>query len=194
MKLLYIDACVRAQSRSKILADYLLTGLCAQTTCTTTEVILPQLNLQPLNEQTLQHRTSMIAQNHFDDAMFALAKDFAAADLIVIVAPYWDLSFPSLLKLYIEHINVAKLVFRYGADGRPVSLCRAQKLCYITTKGGYNPDDFGYDYIKYLAHNFYQIPSVHLIKAEGLDIIGNDVDAILQQTKSEIDALITSLI
>ncbi len=31
--------------------------------------------------------------------MFLYAKDFAESDIIVIAAPYWDLSFPSILKV-----------------------------------------------------------------------------------------------
>ena len=55
--------------------------------------------------------------------------------------------------------------------------------------GGHNPTDFGFGYIKALAGTLYGIKDVHLIKAEGLDIIGNDVDAILAQAKADIDKL-----
>ena len=43
--------------------------------------------------------------------MFDLASQFQQADEIVIAAPYWDLSFPAILKLYLENIYVTG-VFR----------------------------------------------------------------------------------
>ena len=45
---------------------------------------------------------------------------------------------------------------------------------------------FGYQYIKYLCNNFYGIKDTTLIKAEGLDIVGADIPAIMQKAKEEI--------
>ncbi|MGN0989033.1 MAG: NAD(P)H-dependent oxidoreductase [Eubacteriales bacterium] len=36
--------------------------------------------------------------------MFSYAKQFESVDVIVIFAPYWNLSFPASLKTYIENI------------------------------------------------------------------------------------------
>ena len=52
--------------------------------------------------------------NAKDEKSYLYAKDFAEADVIVVAAPYWDLSFPSILKVFFEHINVLKLVFDYS--------------------------------------------------------------------------------
>ena len=40
--------------------------------------------------------------------------------------------------------------------------------------------DFGFGYVKALANTFYGIEEVYQIKAEGLDIIGADVESILK--------------
>ena len=50
------------------------------------------------------------------------AKDFVKSDIIVVAAPYWDLSFPSVLKVFFEHINILKLVFDYSDKGEIVPL------------------------------------------------------------------------
>ncbi len=63
------------------------------------------------NESYLKQRDSLIAVQSFDDSMFALVRQFAEAETIVIDAPYWDLSFPAALKQYIEHINVLGITF-----------------------------------------------------------------------------------
>ncbi len=186
MKLLYINACVRKESRTKILADYLVAKLNASSK----EIHLPSLGLKPLNETDLYRRDQLIAAQDFNNPLFDLAKDFAAADTIVIAAPYWDLSFPTWLKLYIEHININNLVFKFSPQGEVIPLCHAQKLYYVTTKGGYNTDDFGFEYIKALAQNFYGIKNVHLIKAEGLDIYGADVAQQITLAQSDIDNLL----
>ncbi|MBR2512045.1 MAG: hypothetical protein IKE49_03150, partial [Firmicutes bacterium] len=59
------------------------------------------------------------------------------------------------------------------------SLCNAKKLAYITTSGGFIGDnDFGTEYVRGVADMF-EIERFDAIKAEGLDIEGFDVEAIL---------------
>ena len=48
------------------------------------------------------------------------------------------------------------------------------------------PETFGFGYIKALAENFYGISDVELIQASGLDIVGADVSAIMDQTIKDI--------
>ena len=48
--------------------------------------------------------------------------------------------------------------------------------------------DFGFTYVKSLAQLLYGISDVSLVKAEGLDISGNDPSEILEQAKREIPA------
>ena len=118
--------------------------------------------------------------------MFDHAKQFASADTIVIAAPYWDLSFPSTLKIYIENIYVTGIVSAYDESGMPVGLCKAKELYYITTAGGPYAPTYSYGYIESLAKNFFGIPQTHLVKAEMLDIIGNDAEEILNREINRI--------
>lgn len=184
--ILFVNACVRPQSRTKRLANYILQKIGHNVK----EVVLETENILPLNRKTLDYRTRLALKGVFDDSIFDLAKDFAAAEKIVIAAPYWDLSFPSLLKCYIEQINIIGLTFAYNDAGKPYGLCKADELIYVTTSGGtiFN-EDFGYGYIKSLAQNFYGIKKVSCFKAENLDIIGADVESILQKTEKEIDKI-----
>ena len=111
-------------------------------------------------------------------------------ETIVIAAPYWDLSFPAMLKQYLEQINVVGITFKYTEEGVPVGLCRARKLFYVTTAGGfYAPEDFGFGYVKALAQNYYGIPDVRKIEADGLDIDGADVDAIMKAAENALSEL-----
>ena len=95
--------------------------------------------------------------------------------------------FPAVLKTYVENITVSGLTFRYTSEGRPESLCRAKALHYITTAGGFiGQNDFGFSYVKTLAQSFFGIAEVNRYAAEGLDIFGNDVEAIMRKAKDEI--------
>ena len=185
MKVLYVDACVRKNSRTRILADYLVERLGGEVK----RVELTKCNLHYADENYLAKRFDCIKKKDFDDKMFDYAKDFASADEIVMAVPYWDFSFPALFKMYIENINVSKITFDFSAKGEPVFLCRAKKLYYVTTEGGYGTDDFGFGYIEALCKKMYGIDEVVLIKADGLDIKGNDTEDILSKAKARIDDL-----
>ena len=144
----------------------------------------------PLTENTLAQRENLIRQGDFSHPLFTLANEFAAADCIVIAAPFWDLSFPSLLKLYIEHINIVGVTFAYHTDGKPYGLCKAKQLYYVTTAGGPIVNDvYGYGYIQALAGNFYGISNIYCVKAENLDVAGANVKNILHHAQQEIDTL-----
>lgn len=185
---LFINACVREESRTRLLSDALLSKLGDYE-----ELKLENIDFPKTDEAFLKKRDSLIASHCFKDEMFALARQFAEADVIVIAAPYWDLSFPAVLKQYIEHINVLGVTFEYTPEGVPSGLCSANKLYYVMTAGGtYVPEEYGFGYIKSLAENFYGIKDVELIKATGLDIYGADEKAILNEALTKITKIKTT--
>ena len=180
---LFINACVRKDSRTKILADKLLKKLDQPYE----EICLKDIAFPVVDEAFLSRRDRLISEGDYSDTMFDPARQFAEAEIIVIAAPYWDLSFPASLKQYFEQINVTGITFRYTEEGFPQGLCRAGKLFYVTTAGGcYVPEEFGFGYIKSLAENFYGIRDIKQIKAAGLDIDGADVDAIMASAEEDL--------
>ena len=182
-KILLINACVRPGSRTMELAQTLLKRL----TGDVEETRLYDMSLPVLDLNGMEQRRLAAERKDFSDSFFAAAKQFAAADTIVIAAPYWDLMFPAVLKNYLENITVSGITFRYSEEGRPQSLCRAKTLYYVTTSGGFiGHNDFGFSYVKALAQNFFGITDVHRYAAEGLDIFEADVDKILKETKQAI--------
>ena len=180
--ILFVNGCVRECSRTLILAKRLLNTLEGEIK----EVKLEEVKFPVVNEVFINHRDELKSSGKFDDPMFALARDFASADSIVIAAPYYDLSFPAMLKQYFEQINVVGLTFAYTESGMPQGLCKAKKLYYVTTAGGpILSDELGFGYVKALANTFYGINEVYQMKAECLDVIGADVEAILDGAKAE---------
>ena len=181
--ILYINVCFRANSRTNELAQHLLGGLSGDVQV----VNLYEESICPLDEQMLSKRDDLLKNGKTDDEMFSFARQFALADTIVIAAPYWDLMFPSILKVYLENITVCGITFRYSDKGIPQSLCKAKKLCYVTTAGGFiGENNFGFDYVKALAKGFFGIDNVSFVSAEGLDIYGANVDLIMSKAKENI--------
>lgn len=193
MNILYIDASVRPDSRTQRLAHYFLDGL-NHNEYEIKELKLSKECIPPLNFESLTHRTQLCDEQNYDEPIFHYAKEYSSADMIVIAAPYWDLSFPATLKTYIEAINVAGITFHYDENCKPVGLCKAQRLVYITTAGGkIVSDDYGFGYIKELAKKFHGIKDVDYIKAEELDMDGTDVECVLNKAEEKIDKLIKDI-
>lgn len=190
-KLLYIDSCVmRETSRTKRIADALVEYLLSTGEYVLEHLVLEDLGLLPLTSKTLAHRNELRYAEQYDDAMFDLAHQFAEADEIVIAAPFWEGAYPALLKVYFEHISVVGIVNRYTDHG-PVGMCRASKLHYVTTRGGFATDeqDLGWQNVKGLA-KVYGIGAADCISVNATDVPTTDVDAAVAAAIAGIPQLI----
>lgn len=87
---LFINCCPRGESRTERLARALLRTLGEYE-----ELRLYDEPLHPLGRADIAKRDALLAEKKYDDEMFRYARQFAAADRIVIAAPLWDLSFPA---------------------------------------------------------------------------------------------------
>lgn len=111
------------------------------------------------------------------------AYQFAETDKFVIAEPLWNLSIPAILKAYIDYICVTGVTFKYTAEG-PVGLCAGKKAVNISARGGkYSGEPFasyemGDRYLRTIF-GFLGITDFTTIAAEELDVVGNDVDAIV---------------
>ncbi len=184
-KILFVNACVRPESRTMILAQHLLPKLGGKIE----EITLDKEKIAPMDGSSIDARVKAVDDHAWDAPILRYARQFVSADEIVIAAPYWDLSFPSMLKNYLEAVTVCGVTFYYTPEGYPVGLCQAKRLIYVTTAGGpILEPDHGFGYVRELAETFYGIPEVIRFSAENLDIVGADVPAILEKTIEEIDA------
>ena len=185
--ILYVNACVRKESRTRSLTEKLLSKLGGPYE----ELCLEKITFPIVNEDYLNRRDELISSGNMQDPMFELARQFSEAETIVIAAPFWDLSFPSMLKQYLEQVNVVGIAFKYSEEGVPVPLCKAKRLFYVTTAGGYYvPEEFGFGYVKALAQNYYGIQDVRKIEAVGLDIYGADVESIMKEAEDSLSDMV----
>lgn len=183
-QILFISACVRPYSRTHELAKYVVDHLDGQVE----KLHLYDESIPPLDLNGMQQRDDAVRAGDLSSPILRYAQQFAQADTIVVAAPYWDLLFPAVVRSYFEAVTVTGVTFRYTPEGIPASLCRARRLIYVTTAGGpigeYN---LGFDYIKALSQLYFNIPEVLCFTAEGLDIVGADVDALMSAAKQAVD-------
>ena len=198
-QLLFVNACVRGErSRSLALARrFLDTYAAGHPDCAVTEVDLMALRLPPQYPEVLAQRDALWEAKQLDHPIFDAAHQFAAADQIVVAAPFWDLSYPALLKIYLERVSVVGITFGYGENGASMGLCRAQKLLYVTTRGGNFslPEtrhlEMGARHLEALCA-MYGIPEVQLLCAEGLDDVRNDKDALMADALARAESMARS--
>lgn len=118
-----------------------------------------------------------------DHPILKYAYQFVEADKYVIAEPFWNLSIPSILKAYIDYVTVTGITFKYTEEG-VVGLCKGKKAVNIVSRGGdYSSEPFasfemGDRYLRTIL-GFLGIEDFTTIAANGLDVIGNDVDAIV---------------
>lgn len=180
--ILYINCAVREQSRTAELSRCVLSYLDGSIT----EIKPHEMEL-PIPDEAFLGKRDRLSQCGFADPIAEPAKQFAAADEIVICAPYWDLSFPAALKQYFEQINIIGLTFAYDENGRPYGLCRAKRLFYVTTAGGkIASEEYGLGYVRALCSMFYGIGEVIGFDAQMLDIVGVDAHAELEKAKNRV--------
>ena len=186
-KLLFIDACIstHASRTKRLCTTYIDQFLKKNPEVTLETVVLRKGKVEPLTKERIIERDKYVERKDWNHPMFDFAKQFQEADYIVVGTPYWDLSFASILKVYVENIMVADLTFKATNTGFG-GLCEGKSLVYITTAGGFIGDkNFGYDYMCGVADMF-GIPETELIKAEALDIEGFDAEKIMEKAIEEV--------
>jgi len=191
---LYIDCCIReGQSRTAKLAEAFLSALPGD--CTVTRLNLMGEGLQPLYGPFFEARERLLAAGALDHPRFRYARQLAEADMAVIAAPFWDLSFPALLKIYIENVSVEGITFRSSADGL-TGLCRGTDLVFLTTRGGFyaenDPLEQGAAYLRGIQR-FFGFDRFHAVAADGLDVQGFDGEGALRDACKRAAALAETL-
>ena len=174
MKLLFVNSCISQRgeaSRTLALAKAFLETWKGLHPEAEVESVEPEalLALKPFEPEMLNDRDALTGIRCFDAPVYDLARQFRAADRIVVAAPFWDLTFPAALRTYIEYISANGLTYHYEADGCHGD-CRAEKLVYLTSGGdAERPESLGVLYWKQLCAMF-GISAFDYVFAGGLDL------------------------
>lgn len=117
-------------------------------------------NFTPAQARTPAHRARLAAS----DEAVATLRD---ADAVVLTAPVYNFSVPSVLKAWIDHVCRAGLTFRYTADG-PQGLLADRPVYLVMASGGVplgSAVDFASGYLRQVFR-FLGIEDVRLVGAE----------------------------
>lgn len=101
-----------------------------------------------------------------------LSDQFMSADEYVFVTPLWNLSFPPVMKAYIDSIAVAGKTFKYTPEGQAVGLLTDKKALHIQARGGYYSSgpaaevEMGHRYLSTIM-TFFGVPSFEGLFVEG---------------------------
>ena len=128
-KLVIINACVReGESRTLRIAEPIIAVLSKRY-----ELIrydLPPMRIDPLNPVLYGQRS----RGEVPEWAVEAATAIAGADRILIAAPFWDMSFPAVLKCFFEQTSLFDITFTDNGQ-TCVGLCKAPKVLYVTTRG-----------------------------------------------------------
>lgn len=188
---LYIDCCIRKElSRTRRLAEAFLDRLSQRQDYTIETICLMEEPLSLLSGDFFFQRERLLDEHRLNHPRFRYAHQFQQADRIVIAAPFWDLSYPALLKVYFENVCVDGITFG-TAQNQLVGLCRAERMLYLTTRGGNyegSPGEMGVRSLEALCQ-FWGIPHLDVVAADGLDLGLEPPEAILGRAIQQAAAL-----
>ena len=128
-KLVYIDACIRDEdSRTKKIATPLIEKLNNKYDITT--FVINDLKLDIVQKELIKKRL----KGDIPDYIIKWAETIRDADRVVISAPFWDMSIPSSLKVFIELCSILNVTFKSN-NKTCYGNCKSKKVLYITTRG-----------------------------------------------------------
>ena len=149
MNIIYLNAIIRdKESRTKRIADPIIKELKKKNNVE--EINLNELDLTPYNQELFAKKSVEGTEAPF----YELSKKIASSDALIIATPFWDMSFPAMLKSFLEKISLFEVMFI--DDGKTcVGISKIKFMFLITTRGMNIPDrsklEQGTPYLKALC-------------------------------------------
>ena len=164
-RLFYIDSCLRLGSNTKKIADALIDRLSERYEVET--IKLSDYDFPVVKDDILNERSS----GYVPEEYVQIARKIAAADRLVIASPFWDMSFPNALKVFLENMSLFNVTFASN-EKECYGLCKAEKVLYINTRGmNIKTGDVmeqATPYIKAIS-KLWGLGELHVIAAQNMD-------------------------
>lgn len=125
--------------------------------------------------------------------MNEILEQFKAADAYVFVTPMWNLSFPPVLKAFLDNVIIAGQTFRYTENG-PEGLLTGKKALHIRSRGGVYSEgpaaalEFANPFLK-AALGFIGITDYSELNVEGMAAFPDKAASILEEAKEKATKL-----
>lgn len=170
-KIVYIDACIRDEmSRTKRIAEPIINELQKKYDITT--YIINNLDLDIVQKEVINKRLNGDIPAYVMD----WAENIRDADRVIIAAPFWDMSIPSALKVFIELCSILNVTFNSNSI-TCYGNCKSEKLLYITTRGmdisTRDKLDQGTSYLEALSV-LWGLGEVFVVSAQNMDYVTNE--------------------
>lgn len=128
-----IDSTIRKDSRTRVILNHILKRKDVEYYV----INLNNLDIFPTNMGNFDVKDQ-------DENFLKIARKIASCDGLVIAAPFWDMTYPALLKTFIEKMSVFNIMFI--DDGTTcVGISKNKFMLYITTRGMNIKDNSKYD-------------------------------------------------
>jgi FMN-dependent NADH-azoreductase len=140
--------------------------------------------LQALGTPAAQRSAEQQRQVAYSDDLIAQVQK---ADILVIGAPMYNFSVPSMLKAWIDHLARAGVSFRYTEEG-PVGLLRGKRIYIVVTAGGHHEpgvSDFVRPYLQ-TALGLLGLTDITFITAQGVNLGPEQRNAALVSAQAQI--------
>ncbi|MEV2359950.1 NAD(P)H-dependent oxidoreductase [Paenibacillus larvae] len=134
-------------------------------------------------EELIQEESRIITR------MNEVLEQFKAADAYIFVTRMWNLSFPPLLKAFLDNVIIAGQTFRYTENG-PQGLLTGKKALHIQARGGVYSEgpaaalEFTNPYLK-AALAFIGITDYSELNVEGIAAFPDQALTILEESKEK---------
>lgn len=213
-KILYITADTKQENQSicKTLGRELVNKLTAKDS----QYVLEELDLYTSNIPEMSHlfvnnEVELVTGETYDklspehklavDRIDELCNQFLGSDIYVIAAPMWSLSFPSILKKYIDCIVLGNKLLAFPKDkGKPTGLLddKERSMIYLQTSGGDYPFyleykiNYGVDY----CHDLFKglgIKKFEKILVEGTIQYKDNKEKFMDKAHKDIDKAIRNI-
>ena len=164
-KIAVIDSTIRKESRTRIILNNVL----KRNDVEFFVINLNNLDLFPTNMSNFDVKDT-------DEKFLNIARELAACDGVIVAAPFWDMTYPALLKNFIEKMSVFNIMFI--DDGVTcVGISKLKFMLFITTRGMNIKDYSKFDGASFSLKSLcllWGIPNFACVSAYNLDYLNEE--------------------
>ena len=120
-----IDSTIRKESRTREILNNVINHYKGEVDFKVYDI--NEYELIPTNKYNFDQKGS-------EEIYFEISKEISSMDGLIIAAPFWDMTYPALLKVFLEKLSIPNVMFLDGTK-EVVGLSNNKFMLFITTRG-----------------------------------------------------------